>query len=162
MISLTTSYYVHAEKKLGKLEGSNKKLTSRDVIASLSEAREDHMRQLISDPGITRPQDHSAGLYDPWKPHNSSTTSTTPTDMPQFELEDPLEGHAEIHQRSPWGWKQLCCLCCSTRQVAYSRTGQGTTIAEQPLTSLTPEEESAFLLDCDELGLTWEKDGENR
>lgn len=110
----------------------------------------------------TSVQNSSADLYDPWKPYNTSVTTITDgntTQLLNFEDEDD---HLEISQQSPSGWKCLCCSWCSTQTVAYSRTSQQITSADEPLTSLTPEEESAFLLDCDELGLTWEKDGENR
>lgn len=99
----------------------------------------------------------SEGLYDPWKPqgHNNYTPHQSTPQL--FEHEDTLEGHIEVSQQSPSRWKWLCCSCCSTHRVTYSRTSQGVTDSEQ-ITSLTPEEESAFLLDCDELGLTWDKD----
>ena len=156
-------YCGYPEKKLGKLEGSNKrKLTSRDVISSLSEAHEDHMRQLMNDTG-TSVQDPSAYLYDPWKPYNASAPTNTDGNTPKhFEDKDLEDGHLEIRQQSPSGWKYLCCSWCSTQTVAYSRASRRITSGDKPLTSLTPEEEHAFLLDCDELGLTWEKDGENR
>ena len=121
------------------------------------------MRQLMSDTGASRSITTShgqEGLYDPWRPYNTSTITARENAPQLFEQEDPLEGHLEISQQSPVGCKWLCCSCCSTRRVTYTRTSQGTTCAEQ-LTSLTPEEESAFLLDCDELGLTWEKDRDN-
>lgn len=161
-------YYGYAEKKLGKLEGSNKrKLTSRDVISSLSEAREDHMKQLMSNTGPATTSASESHLYDPWKPH-TSTSSSTHVNTPQLfeQEEDRLEGHVHFDnsQQSPRnrGWKRFCCCCWSPQAVAYSRANQRITSADEALTSLTPEEESAFLLDCDELGLTWEKSGEDR
>lgn len=113
----------------------------------------------------TSAQNPSADLYDPWKPYYTSVTTTTDVNTPKqlnFEDKDLEDGHLEIRQQSPSGWKCLCCSWCSTQTVVYSRASQQISSADEPLTSLTPEEERAFLLDCDELGLTWEKDGENR
>ena len=154
-----------AEKKLAKLEGTNKaKLTSKDVLTSLSEACEDHMRQLLSNTEATSTSlsrnNLSADLCEPWKIH-----STTAANVPHKEHEDiiHIENHIEIaQQQCPRNWRWLCCTCCSSQRVTYSRAVQRTSTVEQPLTSLTPEEESAFLLDCDELALTWGNDREKR
>lgn len=51
------------ERRLGKLEGGNrrrKQLASRDILQSLSEAREDHMQQLVNRP------DTEQGSNGPW------------------------------------------------------------------------------------------------
>ena len=160
-------FIVCAEKKLGKLEGTNKtKLTSKDVLASLSEAREDHMRQLISNTEATSTSSNqttgtthslSTHVYDPWRTHSVSNTTTANT---QNEHKDALEGHIEIaQQQHSRNWRWLCCTCCSNQRVTYRRAVHGNV---EPLTSLTSEEESAFLLDCDELGLTWGNDGKSR
>ena len=164
LVMLTVHCTTCAEKKLAKLEGTNKaKLTSKDVLTSLSEACEDHMRQLLSNTEATSTSlsrnNLSADLCEPWKIH-----STTAANAPYNEHEDDIvEGHIEIaQQQCPRNWRWLCCTCCSSQRVTYSRAVRRTLTIEQPLTSLTPEEESAFLLDCDELGLTWGNDGKNR
>ena len=125
------------------------------------------MRQLTSNTEATTTNQSithnlTTDLYDPWRPHNASTTAAVNTSQIEQE-DDDLEGHIEIiQQHYPRNWRWLCCSCCSNQRVTYSRATQRISSVKRPLTSLTPEEESAFLLDCDELGLTWDKNGENR
>ena len=160
LVTVTVHCITCAEKKLAKLEGTNKaKLTSKDVLTSLSEACEDHMRQLLSSTEATSTSlsqnNLSAQLCEPWKIH-----STTAANAPHKD--DIVEDHIEItQQQCPRNWRWLCCTCCSNQRVTYSRAVQRTSTIEQPLTSLTSEEESAFLMDCDELGLTWGNDRDN-
>ena len=117
------------------------------------------MRQLISNTEAeTTTYSSSTDLYDPWRTHSGSSTAANTL---QNEHEDVLESHVEIaQQQHPRNWRWLCCTCCSNQQVTYRRAIQRISNVE-PLTSLTPEEESAFLLDCDELGLTWGNNEEN-
>jgi hypothetical protein len=146
-----------AEKKLGKLQGTNKaKLTSKDVLASLSEAREDHMRQLLTTTEATSTSltqnNISTDLCEPWRMHN------TVANMLHIEHDDNIVGsHIEIAQQQyPRTWRWLWCTCCSKRPVTNSGAISS---GEQPSATLTHEEENACLLDCDELGLTWGNDG---
>lgn len=154
-------YSTCAEKKLGKLQGTNKaKLTSKDVLASLSEAREDHMRQLLSNTEATSTNLIQNNLCsEPWRMHNNTVAN-----MLRVEHDDTvIEGHIEIAQQQyPRTWRWLWCTCCSKQQDTYSGTVRMFSSVEQPLASLTHEEESACLLDYDELGLTWGNHGESR
>ena len=124
------------------------KLTSKDVLASLSEARADHMRQLLSNVDATSSSSREHNLTDLYKSCNTPHTDGDHIDISQ--------------QQYPRTWRWLWCTCCLNQRVTYSEAVQGISSMEHPLSSRTSKEESTFLLDSDELGLTWENDGENR
>ena len=154
-------YSTCAEKKLGYLQGTNKaKLTSKDVLVSLSEAREDHMRQLLSNTAATSTNLSQNNLCsEPWRMHNNTVAN-----MLHVKHNDiVIEGHIEISQQQrPRTWRWLWCTCYSKQQDTDRGTVRTFSSVEQPLASITHEEESACLLDCDELGLTWGNHGESR
>ena len=58
--SLTCAIFFTAETKLKNLEGSNRKADSKQLVAALSEAREDHLRTFVSGEGGVS--------SDPWTP----------------------------------------------------------------------------------------------
>lgn len=126
------------ERRLGKLEGGNrrrKQLTSRDILQSLSEAREDHMQQLVNR------TDTEQGSNGPWgsvidrgRPSRSGSGRESPfsfrnefadVDLGGGGNEDVergesrvggggrvvrLEGGEERPVTSGSMW--TCCLCC--------------------------------------------------
>ena len=126
------------ERKLRRLEGSKKKeLTSGCVVDDLSEARENQMRQLIGETegtGVSRcPQD---------------PLESTSTRMPQQLTEEGISNGRE---------ESLPCHCiwlCSVCHAIQRMTCRGASVE---ITNTKHREESAFLLDCDELGQTWEE-----
>ena len=126
---------------------------------SLSEARDDHMRQFVDpDPAdsstttsITSCTDSSElPKNDPWHAIPTRTNQTAARES-LLEFED-LEAD---HKRRDSLCARACfvCLaqvvCCkSNRENYYQRSSAGS--------NLTMEEEKEYLTDCDELGLTWE------
>ena len=117
------------ETRLGKLQGSNKqKLTSKEIISSITEARGDHMRQYMT----------TEATNDPW----CSSPTAIRNEYAEMEFEEP-QHHKLLSKTNHWG-SYLCC--CQGSKPAYSRVG----VREQR------GEEVACLVECDELDLTWQ------
>ena len=77
----------------------SKKLTSKDIVTSLSEAREDHMHQFMS----------SEATNDPWS--GSPTTVRNPfTDVEMAETRE---------REMKTSWRCLCC--CAGERGGYRR-----------------------------------------
>ena len=125
------------------------------MLAALSEAHEDHMRQLLvssMDATNTRSTQSitTRSAVDPWRPHNTSTTVAE-------EEDDILEGYIETNQHQyPKRWRRW--LCCCDQHATYTRAvvERTSNTTDYSLTNPTFEQENASLLDCDELQLTWE------
>lgn len=117
------------ETRLGKLQGSNKqKLTSKEIISSITEARGDHMRQYMT----------TEATNDPW----CSSPTAIRNEYAEMGFEEP-QHHKPLSRTNHWG-SYLCC--CQGSKPAYSRVG----VREQR------GEEVACLVECDELDLTWQ------
>ena len=119
------------------------------------------MRQLLSNTETTTTSLCQNNLTtDLCVPCNIHIHNTTTANAPHIELDSDFLGHIETEQQRTWRW--LWCTCCSKQHMTYSEAVQRVSSVERTLAvSHTPEEESAFLLDCDELGITWGSDTEN-
>ncbi len=127
ILLLSMIFVIAAESKLGRLQGADsKKLTSKDMISSLTEAREDHMHQFMS----------SEATNDPW----SGSPTAMRNQFAEFEMAEP--GEEEEMKKS---WSCLCCFSGSGGRRGYRR---GRT--RQP-----DLEENRCLMECDELNLAW-------
>ena len=134
-----------AEAKLGRLEGADRRgLTSKDIISSLSESRQDHLGQLV-----TPPPSHahrldtvssgaaasSAASNDPWGNTGATPSLDSPTairnefaefDFTDVDINPESDGfRAEtvesdvspsIHYLGAW-----CTCCFGRRGSTYSR-----------------------------------------
>ena len=128
---LSSSVYscVHTEAKLGKLQGSDKQqLTSKDIINSITEARDDHMRQFLT----------TEATNDPWM---SSPTSIR-NEYADFEVAEVSRGE----QKYPIVWG--CCCCGQRGRPSYARARRTQSL----------DEENVCLVDCDELNLAWQRE----
>ena len=121
-------------------------MISRCIVNDLSEYRR---RQLISNDEVT-----STGTLcspsDPWN-YPESVSDATHKRRPQVSTEDDTRSEGvETGLRSPCHWIWLCFICHSIRKVLCRS-------ASVENTNAGCLEESACLIDCDELGLTWEE-----
>ena len=129
-------YSLHAsssltETRLGKLQGSNKhKLTSKEIISSITEARGDHMKQYMT----------TEATNDPWY----SSPTAIRNEYAELEFEEP-QRHKQLSRSRYNHWGSYLC-CCQGSKQAYSRAR----VREEG------GEEVACLMECDELDLTWQ------
>ena len=127
------------ETKLDRLQGSNKqKLTSKDIVSSVAEAREDHMRQLLS----------SEASNDPWTgPSAASRNEYTEVDLQNSErMQRPRPKPRTGMRPSVWS-------CCYSGAGGQSRQPYSRARFQQTL-----DEEHAYLMDYDDLELSWKGD----
>ena len=146
-------FYI-TENRLNKLQGSNKKkITSKDIISALSEARDDHMRDFTSAGNSYTQQTPSLATNDPWNTQSVTESQFTghQSDPGFTELEfEHFEENSEPPGHSMW-----CYGCCGRQRLRYSA---GERVQARFGSSLTPEEERAYLVDCDELELQSQED----
>lgn len=167
----------HEEKRLNRLQGSDKRsIRSKDIMNSLSEARDDHMQQITDPISSSAQHHHSTGTIlnrdsentilhrdseparnDPWHAIPPST-DTSQRQVVENELQSDFFVPVEIEKSGCGFSKCISCLTC----VCCRRTGHRTRLhrARRVRSSLSAEEEREYLMDCDELGLMWEGDGE--
>lgn len=143
------------------MEGSSKKtITSKDILRSLSESRDDHLRQqndplTINNSGTCT--DIESTRNDPWSVavainSNSANNQRQETEYHLDFVDSELEGEDEEKNcLSSLARVCICCDCGRTRD--RHRRGRLQSVGS----NLTAEEEGEYLMDCDELGLTWEK-----
>ena len=139
---------MRAEDKLNRLQGSNKRIiTSKEIIHSLSEAHEDHMRQLMN----SNTSGDLEQLPDPWT--SIPTSASLDTSQHQIAANNLC---IEIENSTP-SRRRCCdvaifiamCGCCRRKRFGdYQK--------RRARSTLTTEEEREHLVDCDALGLTWE------
>ena len=157
------NFYVlnSAEDRLERLEGRNKRnLTSKDILHSLSESKEDHFRQLDttvpsnsleSRDERTTGSDHHTQINDPWNatPSSSSAQDQHRDTEHSLDFEDSLEAE-DTSTTSCFSKMTHVCLCWERRRSQQRRL-------QSVGSNLTAEEEEDFLMDCDQLGITFKK-----
>lgn len=135
-------YLRSLETKLDRLQGSNKqKLTSKDIVSSVAEAREDHMRQLLS----------SEASNNPW----TGPSSAGRNDYTDVDLRDSEESHRpRPRPKRRAGTRPSVWTCCySGAGGGESRQAYNRARFQQSL-----DEEHAYLMDYDDLELSWKSD----
>lgn len=139
-------------------------------MQSLTEAHDDHMHQ-IADPSSdsthlssnsTHLSAHTSTLHrdpepaqnDPW--HIAPTPNTDYSHHQNVAEELQSEFIVPLEVERGCGFSRciscLACACLKSRRTGYQRR----TRLRSAGSSLTAEEEREYLMDCDELELTWE------
>lgn len=133
------------EAKLSRLEGSNRHgLTSKDLVSSLSEARQDHLSQLVAPPPSHAHQSatpHCGGnpwgstseaSNDPWVNSGATITLDSPTairnEFAEFDFADAACEDEEREATQVESKLFMCCGHCFGRHSntrAHSRPGSG-------------------------------------
>ncbi len=175
------------EKRLNRLQGSDKrKITSKDIMDSLSEAKESHMMQQSwdspscpssrtqSSSGLSPPSQQTSSSRnlepeparnDPWSvpEHSAEASNTHQSDVSEFQ---PEEVFVDVRLKESGCGFMSCLTCvCFRRRLSGGRrraSGEGRRWRNSPgdeSSSLTTEEERAYLMQCDQLGLaSWGRD----
>jgi len=148
------------EDKLERLEGHKKRtLTSKDILRSLSEARDDHLRGAGAQiPLATQPRENSrvesgnqsSISNDPWLARDPAVVSSSSSSGDHhhqslsypLDFDDSMEGEERRKSR-------MCCICLCWEKKSRRKRLQSIG------SNLTAEEEGEYLMECDELGLTW-------
>ena len=156
--------YLIKESRLNRLQGTDKrKLRSRDILNALSEARDDHLSH--SSTGSVQPAtlnvtqtDTTIATNDPWSigPNSSGDGHITNLSaINDFQEDGGRDGRVfsleldDLDEEDDNEVKTGCLRCCSKRGTKHKHSRVRVTSS-----SLTPEEESAFLLHCDHLSRT--------
>ncbi|CAI8034054.1 hypothetical protein GBAR_LOCUS19207 [Geodia barretti] len=163
-------YLDSLERRLGKLEGGGgsgrkNQLSSKDILQSLSEAKDDHMQQRGTE--VSRNGPHSSswsgggggsgtGRQSPFSIRNDFADVDLSSGVSVIgEVEGGrgkrvgMEGGGEerpVSGSSIW----TCCFRCQGgggRRGGYSRAGRG---------GYEVDEDRSRLVDCDELSLEWQ------
>lgn len=139
-----------------------KTITSKDILRSLSEAREDHLRQpnyLPSTITTGTRRDVASARNDPWNvaaPFSSTNTNLSDSQQQhkEYRLESELDvgGNEGATCLSSFARACVCCGCPCDRARGRHQRRRLQYVGSNP----TTEEEGEYLMDCDELGLTWE------
>ena len=174
------------ERRLNRLQGTDKrKITSKDIMNSLSEAKESHMMQPSRDlpletqtsgqsssgqsTSATRPiLESEPARNDPWSvPQTVDTHQTERIDssdnrhQSDEEEQQSDEFFVDVQlKRSGCGFMSCLMSCTACLRRRQSSTGRWRLRGfSDGGSSLTAEEERAYLMQCDQLGLaSWGKD----
>lgn len=124
-----------SEKRLNRIEGSGRnnanKLTSKDILSSLTQAKEDHLN----------PDNMGEG------------TAWTETDYSEHDTHTTIDQSEYTNNVMPALY--LCCWCCKQRQAQYATmdNNRAMTIRTTRGSTNSNDIEYACLVDCDELEL---------
>lgn len=137
VIVATTCCCSYLEERLAKLEGGRgrrRQLTSKDILQSLSEARDDHMQQLVNrTSGVegrngpwTTPRARGSGRESPYSIRNEFADVDLGEGGESGEMErretgvggawgggrEPAVKRRENSPKTGGGSTWTCCLCC--------------------------------------------------
>lgn len=148
------------------MQGSDKrKITSKDILSSLSEAKESHMMQQSGDPppqssGLDssnqappfRNLEPELARNDPWSVPQRNAESGSPHQAGMNQLQ-PEEVFVDVKLKRSWCGLYGCvsCLTCACLRQQSWRRLQRTSSPGGVSDNLTSEEERAYLMRCDEL-----------